>query len=54
MSPESVVSTMISSYMLNARPILSNPGPRFALEAATTALAAKPGGRVCVTNSPPR
>ena len=47
--PDSVVSTSISSYRLSARPRLSNPGPRFALDAATTALAARPAGRIRVT-----
>src|SRR5690349_7683168 len=44
--PESVVSTTISSYRLSARPRLSKPGPRLALEAATTAVAVSPAGRV--------
>src|SRR5882757_9193279 len=47
--PDSVVWTSISSYRLSASPRLSNPGPRFALDAATTALAARPAGRIRVT-----
>ena len=49
--PESVVSTMISSQRLSARPRLSKPGPRLALDAATTAVAVSPAGRVCVTRT---
>lgn len=48
--PEEVVSTVISSHRLNARPMLSKPGPRFALEAETTAVATSPAGSIGVTN----
>ena len=48
--PESVVSTMISSYRLSARPRLSKPGPRLALDAATTA--GQPSGRQAESASP--
>ena len=50
-SPESVVSTAISSYRASAMPRLSNPGPRLALDAATVALAVSPTGSVRVIRS---
>ena len=39
--PESIVSRTISSMRFSARPMLSNPGPRLALDADTTALATR-------------
>src|SRR5271163_3885665 len=48
--PESVVSTTISSQRLNARPRLSKPGPRLALDADTTELATRPAGSIWVTD----
>src|SRR5262249_28827642 len=50
-SPDSVVSTTISSYNPTARPRLSNPGPRLALDAGTVAPAVRPAGRTRVMGS---
>src|ERR1700759_2549892 len=45
---------MISSYRLSANPRLSNPGPRLALEAATTLVAVSPAGSLFATDDQPR